>query len=100
MNAVRLTSSPEPSRGLFLNRHASRSYVCVETRAEKPEKPHSRSGRGRLYETGSSYGEVTSLQVDLPQSRGLGHMQIAPERDDERTRLGAIAELCNIQFLF
>jgi len=30
MNTVRLTSSPEPSRGLFLNRHASRSYVCVE----------------------------------------------------------------------
>ena len=27
LNAVGLTSSPEPSRGLFLNRHASDSYV-------------------------------------------------------------------------
>ncbi len=40
---------------------------------------------------------MNSLQIDLPQSRGLGHAQIALKQDDERTRLGAMAELRNIQ---
>ena len=97
MNAVRLTSSPEPSRGLFLNRHASRSYVCLNP-AEKPEKPHSRLVRGRLCETGSSYGEVTSLQVDLPQSRGLRGAKIEAPEDDDHGVLRAMAEPRNIQF--
>lgn len=42
--------------------------MCLLDPAEKPEKPHSRSGRGRLYETGSSYGEVL-LATDRPPAK-------------------------------
>ena len=74
------------------------SQLCVfVSQAEKPEKPHSRSVRGRLCETDSSYGDCESLQINLPQSRGLGHARIEPKRDDEHAQLRAMAELRNIQ---
>jgi len=53
----------------------------------------------RRCETGSSYGDCSSLQVDLPQSRGLGHTDAASERGDGHTHLCAVAALGNIQFL-
>lgn len=97
LNTAWLTSSPERSRGLFLNRHAPCSYVIFPK--PKTTKAALSFRERRLRNSGvRTMASVTSLVVDHLRSLGLGRAYAGHGDGKARTQIGPIADRLEIQF--